>query len=266
MTPMFRAEEPAPPHVHLDFVISLPPAPGRSIADAAIMLRTDVEATLFALLQSWPVPSRSAETLLVRREDDRVFFLNELRHEPDSALRLRIPDSERRALAVQAVFGSAPPGTLIEGIDYRGVPALGVAYPVGGTDWWLVAKMDVDERYAEARTDGVLIAAGSTDAIFAKDRAGCYLLYNRAASEYVGRPAGEMIGRDDHAVFPAEVAVRLQSEERRVMDEDRTLEVEQAMETVRGRRVFLVRTAARCRGKGDRPVRHRARHRRAGAG
>ncbi len=57
----------------------------------AVLLRIDPERFLYRLIQSWPTPSRSAETLLVRREGNDVVFLNELRHQRDTALKLRFP-------------------------------------------------------------------------------------------------------------------------------------------------------------------------------
>jgi two-component system sensor histidine kinase/response regulator len=46
------------------------------------------------------------------------------------------------------------------------------------------------------------IADNSSDAIFAKDLQGRYRFYNRAAAAEVGRPADEVIGLDDQALFP----------------------------------------------------------------
>jgi two-component system cell cycle sensor histidine kinase/response regulator CckA len=43
---------------------------GRRQAVGAVILDTPVERIVFPLIQSWPTPSPSAETLLVRREGD----------------------------------------------------------------------------------------------------------------------------------------------------------------------------------------------------
>ena len=56
----------------------------------------DPEDFLYPLVQSWPTPSQSAETLLMRKDGDDVLFLNTLRHRPDPALTLRIPLSRSR--------------------------------------------------------------------------------------------------------------------------------------------------------------------------
>ena len=44
-----------------------------------IVLRIDPETYLYPFIKRWPTPSRTAETLLVRREGNEAVFLNELR-------------------------------------------------------------------------------------------------------------------------------------------------------------------------------------------
>jgi len=44
-------------------------AEGRPLA--VLVLRSDAASYLYPLIQSWPTPSRSAETLLIRREGGR---------------------------------------------------------------------------------------------------------------------------------------------------------------------------------------------------
>jgi PAS domain-containing protein len=115
---------------------------------AVVVLRTDAQKLLFPMLQTWPTPSPTAETVLVRREGAEVVFLNEMRHREGSALTIReaITDTERTT--VKAVLGATGP---IEGIDYRGVAVLADLRPVANSDWFLVAKLDADEVWAEAR-------------------------------------------------------------------------------------------------------------------
>ena len=113
-----------------------------------VVLRIDPSTYLYPLLQRWPAPSRSAETLLVRREGREVVFLNELRFQTNTALRLRLP-LERLALpAAQAVLGHEG---LMQGIDYRGVPVVAVARTIADSPWSLVARMDAAEVDAPMR-------------------------------------------------------------------------------------------------------------------
>ncbi len=122
-----------------------------------IVLQTDPSDWLYKLLQTWPVSTQSGETLLFRRDGEQVLFLNDLRHRPDTALKLRLPVGTRKLLAALALRGEVKPGVLIEGMDYRGVPGIGIARAIPGTDWFLIAKLDRAELYAEATRDAIWI-------------------------------------------------------------------------------------------------------------
>ena len=89
----------------------------------AIILINDATQFLYPLIQSWPTPSKTAETLLVRRDGDTALFLNDLRHQPNAALKLRIPLSRIDVPAVMGVLGREG---FVEGRDYRGVPSVAV--------------------------------------------------------------------------------------------------------------------------------------------
>jgi len=84
----------------------------------AVILRCDAKDFLYPLLQSWPLPSRSGETLLVRRDGGDVLYLNDLLHQAHTALSLRIPLSRKDTPAVAAVMGKQG---VFYGKDYRGV-------------------------------------------------------------------------------------------------------------------------------------------------
>ncbi len=160
MTELYRMETPAPAHIHLDFVAPIVAEPGKAIS-AVIVLRADVSSTLYTFLQSWPVPSQTAETLLIRRDGDAVLFLNELRHEQQTALLKRIPLAMGGVLAVQALAPDHSPSLLLDGVDYRGMPVMGVAQTVAGTSWYLIAKADREEIFSAARKDTMWIVFAS---------------------------------------------------------------------------------------------------------
>ena len=151
----------------LDAVAPVFSASGSALGFLA--LRNDAQTFLFPVIQSWPTPSRSAETLLVRREGEDVLFLNDLRHRTDAALSLRFPLSQTTIPAVRAVLGQEGE---FEGRDYRGVRVLADLRSVPESSWFLVAKMDASEILADARYRSgmivlimavlVLLAAAST--------------------------------------------------------------------------------------------------------
>ncbi|MBL8490103.1 MAG: PAS domain S-box protein, partial [Rhodocyclaceae bacterium] len=157
---------------------------------------------------------------------------------------------------------------------------------VPGTDWMLVAKLDLAEARAESLTEVTWIALAATlalfvagvaaflfrqrqylqlealrrsqqeerlrtlqlldavaessdDAIFAKDAEGRYLLFNAAACRFVGKPVGEVLGRDDRALFPPRDAELVMTLDRQVMARNGIASQEERLQTALGPRVFL---------------------------
>jgi PAS domain S-box-containing protein len=144
--------------VHLDLTVPIH-APGADPAAApiaVILLQMDPHRFLFPLIQSWPSPSLSAETLLVRREGDEVLFLNDLRHRKGAAKSLRLPLDQPGLIAAMAVQGISG---VVEGGDYRGVPAVAALRKVPDSPWFLVAKVDRAEIYATSRGQAMQVAA-----------------------------------------------------------------------------------------------------------
>jgi two-component system sensor histidine kinase/response regulator len=245
-------------------------------ARGAVVFRIDPNSFLLPTLRAWPVPSRSAGSVLVRQAGDQLIVSS-----APAPLPLATPD----LLAARVLRGDAAAGRALDAVDYRGVPVLGVLRPVDGADWFLVSKIDRAEVDAEARRDvpwiiatGALalfativaavlmrdrqalqfarfqqaqqgeklralqllqaVAESSTDVIFAKDLAGRYLLFSTEASRATGRTADEIIGRDDRALFRPEEARCVMDNDARVMAENRTLRCEEELTTVDGKVTF----------------------------
>lgn len=97
---------------------------------------------LFPLFLQWPVPSDTAESLLVRAEGDAVLFLNQLRHQLDSALSLQVSRQDLEIPAAKAVSGISGP---VEGTDYRGIRVLAFIAPVPDSPWFLITKINLEE-------------------------------------------------------------------------------------------------------------------------
>lgn len=285
MSDLFRMDAPLPSHVHLDFAMPLAVEEGSGIP-AAVILRVDVEAAFYPLFATWPLPSDSAETVLFRQDGDEVVALNDVRHEPGTALLRRRSLTDLSVLAPQALAPGYLPGTLLDGVDYRGVPVVGTAQPVAGTGWWLMAKTDRAEAFAAAGKDALwigfsglvvwlaaltlavvffqrrelqhaqtqraeqaerlqalqllqAIADSSTDAIFAKDTAGRYLLFNKEAARVTGKPAEEVIGCDDTVLFPPAQAEQIALDDQVAMRAETSRSFHETLDTVDGQVVFL---------------------------
>ncbi|CAK0769859.1 membrane hypothetical protein [Gammaproteobacteria bacterium] len=123
-------------------------ASGGGYMPAVVFLEMRPNSFLFPFVQSWPLPSATGETLLIRREGDEIVYLNELRHRQGSALTLRQPASTPDSMATQALHSQEG---LIGGKDYRQMRVLAVALPVPEVPWTLIAKVDEEEAVASIR-------------------------------------------------------------------------------------------------------------------
>ena len=119
-----------------------------------IILRVNPYNTLFPLIQSWPTPSKSSETLIVRGEGDSLIFLNELRHRKNSALKFKMPLSDKSLPASMAVSGYEG---VFEGKDYRGIPVISYLKRVPDSPWFMIAKVDRKEIYSSITEQIILI-------------------------------------------------------------------------------------------------------------
>jgi len=125
------------------FVPLFDPANNKKVI-GIIAMRIDPRKYLYPLINGWPIHSKTAETLIVRREGNDVVFLNELRFQKNSALNIKKPLSNLRLPAAAVVLGKEG---IIEGTDYRGVPVLAYVCPVPNSPWFMVARMDTSEVY-----------------------------------------------------------------------------------------------------------------------
>jgi PAS domain S-box-containing protein len=107
-----------------------------------VLITIDPEKVLFPLVKTWPSQSKSAETLLIRREGDSVLYLNNLRGKNNAALSFSFPLSRTEVPAVHAVLGYQG---IFEGKDYRGVKVLSDITNIPGTKWVMITKVDLDE-------------------------------------------------------------------------------------------------------------------------
>ena len=134
--------------VYLDILIPFFEEQDASRPLGIFYLRINPEKYLYPFIQHWPVPSETAETLLVRRDGNDALFLNELKFQTNTALNLRISLEKTNAPAVKAVLGQEG---IVEGTDYRGAPVLAALRAVPDSPWFLEARMDTAEVFAPMR-------------------------------------------------------------------------------------------------------------------
>ncbi len=113
----YRQEDPR--KISLAFLVPIPDDQDGGRPLGVLSLRIDPEVYLYPFIQRWPESSKTAETLLVRREGKDVLFLKELKFQKNAALTLRIPLGNQDVPSVKAILGWKG---IVEGHDYRGGP------------------------------------------------------------------------------------------------------------------------------------------------
>ncbi|MDD5300717.1 MAG: PAS domain S-box protein [Gallionella sp.] len=126
-------------------------SPDGTRAVGMVVLRSEPKF-LFQLIQTWPVESETAETLLVTKDGSDVLFLNELRHQKNTTLKLRVPlSTDTSSLAWPAISAVTGHFGLLEANDYRGKRITAYAIAVPDTPWSMVVKMDIEEAVAHSQ-------------------------------------------------------------------------------------------------------------------
>lgn len=138
--------------IHLDF--SAPLMNNNQEVFASIVFRIDPNKYLYPLISNWPGISKEGETLILRKEGDYALVLNELLHQKDAALKLKLPITETQYPSVQAILGYEG---VWDGQDYMGESVLSYIKNIEGTNWYLVAKVNKDVIFEELNVRAVFI-------------------------------------------------------------------------------------------------------------
>jgi len=119
------------------------PDPGGARAPVGfVLIAVDLAEQLGDLTRPWPASRRTEETVLARRSGAEVVFLTDTGKGGLADVRLRRLPASGDFLAARALRGDGP---IEQGVDYLGVPVLGVARTVPDTDWVLVVKVPEEE-------------------------------------------------------------------------------------------------------------------------
>jgi PAS domain S-box-containing protein len=110
-----------------------------------LVFRISPHDYIFPLLQQWPAPSATAESVLLKEAGSYVLFLNESRHIGDSLFMFEISGDKDQIPAVRAAKGEVG---FIKGTDYRGEEVYAFIDSIPKTEWYLVSKVDQKE-YAD---------------------------------------------------------------------------------------------------------------------
>lgn len=121
-----------------------------------------------------------------------------------------------------------------------GVSALTVAFAVACA--CLVLRCTEQSRAMQAQSQTVqllqALVDNTSDAVFAKDREGRYMLFNRAAGQLGGIDPPSALGQVDSLLFPS-MADAIREQDRRVMELNQPQTFEETLEAPTGTRTFL---------------------------
>ena len=141
LTDLHQAEDTG--FVHPDLLIPFAkPYDTAGTVSCLLVLRIDPQEALYPMLQSWPLISKTSETVLFQREGNDIVFLNELKHKKNNELLTKIPLSDESLPEAMALRGISETSAAI---DYRGVPVVAAMKKIPESLWYLVAKVDRQE-------------------------------------------------------------------------------------------------------------------------
>jgi signal transduction histidine kinase len=166
------------PRIDLSLWVPIGVKPGTDApAKGALLMEIDPQQFLYPLVQSWPTSSRTAETLLIRREGDQVVYLNTQRDRAHTEMSLRLPIHARQTPLPAAMAAKRQVG-VVEAQDYRGVPVVAAVRGIPGSPWFMEAKVDREEAFAPYRrgvwTIGIILLVSVLAAVL-----GVNLLWRR---------------------------------------------------------------------------------------
>ncbi|QSA96545.1 PAS domain S-box protein [Methylococcus sp. EFPC2] len=115
------------------------------------------------------------------------------------------------------------------------------------------SRYERDAQTENARIHELLrsIVDSSTDAIFAKDLDGRYLLVNRETARRMGKSAEQILGRKDAEIFPPGQAAAIRANDRQVIAANCIGSYEETVTTADGERVFLATKGPLSDGAGN---------------
>jgi signal transduction histidine kinase len=177
----------------MDVVVPLVVRNGAETPVGVLVFEIDPQLFLFPHIQIWPTPSRSGETLLVRRDGDSITYLNTLRHEVDTALKRRVSVSERDVPAVRVVLGERG---IIEGHDYRNEPVLAALGVISDSSWFIVAKRDLSEIDAPVR-EWAWLLGGAVLVLIGAGAAGIGFVWRTRESLFIRQELAERARADE---------------------------------------------------------------------
>ena len=118
------------------------------VVNGIVLIRVNTKDSIEQLIQDWPNRGETGETLLVRREGDKLMFLNNTRHLSGTALKMSIA---AKLLVPESFMLDAMEEGITEAFDYRGVDVLLAFRYIPQLKWGLIVKQDTSEAFMPIR-------------------------------------------------------------------------------------------------------------------
>lgn len=166
-------------NIHMDLLIPiLDPEGSDATVIGLLVMRIDPYQVLYPLLQSWPVPSRTSESLLLRPEGKEYLCLNVLRHQKQTPFVLRMPlKTFQRPLTRALPFSEG----MFEFVDYRSQLVLSSIHKIPNSSWLLLTKTDTQEIFEPlAEKRGMIIILVCLSVIVVGTSLGLYWRHQRS--------------------------------------------------------------------------------------
>lgn len=145
LTDIYPADNPA--YLRMNLLVPLINESDNDTTVAGVMVfRIDPREVLYPMVETWPLPAKTAEAFIIRQEGEQVVYLSNLRFQRNSSLQLResVSDGKIPSALIAGGIESA-----VDAVDYRGKKVVTAMKKVPGVNWYLVAKVDHDEVLSE---------------------------------------------------------------------------------------------------------------------
>lgn len=135
------------------------------VINGIVLIRVNVDNVVDPLIQDWSGRGETGESILVRREEDRLTFLNNTRHLENAALKTSIPIT---SFIPESFMLDDKEEGIIESLDYRGEKVLMAFRYIPQLKWGLIVKQDTSEAFkpiAELKNQVITLAIVSVTII-----------------------------------------------------------------------------------------------------
>ncbi len=199
-------------HIHLDVLAPILDENDQPIA--VLILRTNPNLNFYSFIQSWPTSWKSAETVLIRIEEDQPLVLNVLSQHPDSPLNLRLLNSNGNLQEILTTCGTSGECAFQ---DYRGIDVLAEFRAIRDSNWFMIVKVDKQEILAELDYRTKTICTYSVVLILLIGLGTEFLLNyvdkHRLESQYFAERTKQQARAEIQETLIRNISIRIQAEE-----------------------------------------------------